>query len=81
MCIDNFHAKKLFLTNLQLLFNLANILPFLMISNKDHSAYSEINLKLSIYSFNYLVDVTGILRMYMKNYNAEKISLTNFLHV
>ena len=56
-------------------------LPFLM--NNDHSAYSDINLKLSIYSFNilYSVDVTGILRMYMKDYNAEKISLTNFRHV
>ena len=69
--------KIKFLTNLQLLFNLANFLPFLMINN-DHSAYSEVNLKLSIYSF---IDVTGILRMYIKNYNAEKISLTNFLHV
>ena len=49
--------------------------------NNDHSAYSEINLKLSIYSFNILIDVTGILGMYMKDYNAEKISLTNFLHV
>ena len=48
--------------------------------NNDHSAYSEINLKLSIYSFN-LIDVTGILGMYMNDYNAEKISLTNFLHV
>ena len=42
-----------FLTNLQLLFNL-NFLPFLMINNNDHSAYSEINLKLSIYSYNIL---------------------------
>ena len=69
-----------FFTNLQLLFNLANFLPFLMINN-DHSANSDINLKLSIYPFNILIDVTGILRMYMRDYNAEKISLTNFLHV
>ena len=44
-----------------------------MINNNDRSAYSEI--------FEYLIDVTGILRMYMKNYNAKKISLTNFLRV
>ena len=48
-----FMLKIKFLTNLQLLFNLTNFLPFLMINN-DHSAYSEINLKLSIYSFNIL---------------------------
>ena len=29
-------------------------LPFLMINNNDHNAYSEINLKLSIYSSNIL---------------------------
>ena len=29
----------------------------------------------------YLTDVTGILGMCMKDYNAEKISLTNFLHI
>ena len=46
-----FMLKSYFLTNLQLLFNLANFLPFLMINN-DQSAYCEINLKLSIYSFN-----------------------------
>ena len=69
------------MTNLQLLFNLAIFSPFLMINNNDHSAYSEINLKLSIYSFNIFIDVTGMLWMYMKNYNAEQISLTNFLLV
>ena len=29
-------------------------LPFLMINNNDHSAYSEIDLKLSIHSLNIL---------------------------
>ena len=50
--MNNFHAENLifdkFTLYLQLLFNLANFLLFLMINN-DHSAYSEINLKLSIY--------------------------------
>ena len=54
MCMNKFHAEKLVLANLQLLFNLANFLPFLIINNNDHSAYSEINLKLLIYSFNIL---------------------------
>ena len=44
--MNKFHAEKLVLANLQLLFNLANFLPFLIINNNDHSAYSEINLKL-----------------------------------
>ena len=50
MCMNNFHAEKIFFfTNFQLFF-----LPFLMINNNDYSAYSEINLKFSIHSFNIL---------------------------
>ena len=45
MCMNNFHAEKLIFDKFTTLFNLVNFLPFLMINN-DHSAYSEINLKL-----------------------------------
>ena len=45
MCMNNFHAEKLIFDKFTALFNLVNFLPFLMINN-DHSAYSEINLKL-----------------------------------
>ena len=51
MCMNNFHAEKLIFDKFTALFNLVNFLPFLMINN-DHSAYSESNLKLSLYTFN-----------------------------
>ena len=54
MCMNNFHAEKLVFDKFTAFINLANFLPLLIINNNDHSAYSEINLKLLIYSFNIL---------------------------
>ena len=49
-----FMLKKIIFDKFSAFLYLANFLPFLMINNNDHSAYSEINLKLSIHSFNIL---------------------------
>ena len=74
--------NNLFLTNLQLFFSIANFSPFLM-NDQQCTVKSTIILlpELSVY---YLIPYrhkSDIRRIFMKDYNAEKIFLTNFLHV
>ena len=54
MCMNNFHAEKLIFDKFTAFIKLAICFTISHNNNNDHSAYSEINIILSVYSFNIL---------------------------